>query len=79
MTEVRKIVSRNLRGMRDLRSMTQEVLAEVAGIDRSYLSQIENGVYGASIDKLEPLAISLGLEAWELLHPDTLERHSAKR
>ncbi len=54
--------------------MTQETLAEVAGIDRSYLSQLENDVYGASIDKLEPLAEALGVATWELLHPDTADR-----
>jgi transcriptional regulator with XRE-family HTH domain len=71
MTGIRKIVARNLKALRDVRSVSQEELAAVAGIDRSYISDLENGKYGLSIDKLENLAMALGIAPWEMLHPLT--------
>lgn len=48
--------------------MSQETLAHEAGIDRTYISSIERGVYATSIDVLDRLAKALGVEASELLH-----------
>ncbi|WP_330166426.1 helix-turn-helix domain-containing protein [Rhizobium sp. C4] len=47
--------------------MSQETLAHEAGIDRTYISSIERGVYATSIDVLDRLAKALGVEASELL------------
>ncbi|WP_293976668.1 helix-turn-helix transcriptional regulator [Sphingomonas sp.] len=71
MIGVRKIVSENLKALRFVRKVSQEELAAVAGIDRSYISDLENGKYGLSIDKLENLAEALGIAPWEMLHPLT--------
>lgn len=71
MIGVRKIVSENLKALRTVRKVSQEELAAVAGIDRSYISDLENGKYGLSIDKLENLAEALGIAPWEMLHPLT--------
>ena len=71
MIGVRKIVAENLKTLRDVRKVSQEELAAVAGIDRSYISDLENGKYGLSIDKLENLAEALGVAPWEMLHPLT--------
>ncbi|MGV7120427.1 helix-turn-helix domain-containing protein [Sphingopyxis sp. 550A] len=45
-----------------------------SGIDRSYISDLENEKYAISIDKLGNLAEALGVETWEMLHPDTAAR-----
>lgn len=37
------VFGRQVRELREQQGLTQEVLAEMAGIDRSYLSQIEAG------------------------------------
>ncbi|BBE35257.1 helix-turn-helix domain-containing protein [Sphingosinicella microcystinivorans] len=71
MTGVRIILARNLKALREVRDVSQEKLAAVAGIDRSYISDLENEKYGLSIDKLENLAEALGVAAWEMLHPET--------
>ena len=67
----RKIVATNLKALRDVRGIAQEELAVKAGIDRSYISDLENGKYAISIDKLENLAETLGVATWEMLHPLT--------
>jgi transcriptional regulator with XRE-family HTH domain len=71
MTTIRKVISRNLRVLRAVRGMSQDELSAVAGIDRSYISEIENDKYSPSADKIETLAMALGVAPWELLHPQT--------
>lgn len=48
-------------------NMTQEDLAGVAEIDRSYLSEIESGKKNISIKMLKRLAKALGVKASKLL------------
>jgi transcriptional regulator with XRE-family HTH domain len=71
MTTIREIVARNLRCLRKARSFSQEELGLAAGVDRTYISDIENEKYGASIDIIEDLAVALYVMPWEILHPET--------
>lgn len=66
---VREILAGNLRNQRRLRGVSQEELAHRAEIDRTYVSALERGVYGATIDIVDRLARALEIEAWELLKP----------
>lgn len=65
--EIREVLAKNLRTLRQARRMSQETLAHEAEIDRTYISSIERGVYATSIDVLDRLAKALGVEASELL------------
>ncbi len=64
---LREILASNLRQLRDLKGLSQESLADLAEIDRSYISYLENQRYSASLDMLEKLAIALGVEPQELI------------
>lgn len=66
---VREILATNLRALRQARALSQEELAHRAGIDRTYVSALERGVYSATIDVVERLAGSLDVEVWQLLKP----------
>ena len=57
----------NLRTLRRDRGLSQEGLAHLAEIDRTYVSALERGVYAASIDVVDRLAGVLGVEAADLL------------
>lgn len=59
-TALAKAIGLAVRYSRDRRNMSQEDLAELADLDRSYLSQIERGVKNATIASL--LKISRALE-----------------
>ena len=63
----REALALNLRRHRRLRGLSQEELAHRAGIDRTYVSALERGVYAASVDVLDRLAQVLGTEAADLL------------
>ena len=64
---VREVLAQNLRRLRRDRGISQEALADSADIDRSYISALERGVYGATIDMVDKLANALGMEAADLL------------
>jgi transcriptional regulator with XRE-family HTH domain len=67
MDEMRDIVARNLRRLRNEKGWSQEELSFRAKVDRSYISQLETGVYSASVTMLGKLAKALGVDAGELL------------
>ena len=66
---LRQIFASNLRRIRAERELTQEKLADLAGIDRTYVSALERQVYSASLDTIERLAEILDVAASELLKP----------
>lgn len=53
--------------MRTQLGLSQEALADIAGIDRTYVSALERMRYAASVDMLERLAVSLQCTLAELL------------
>lgn len=57
----------HLKQLRNNQNLTQEELAELANMDRSYISDIERGKKTISIEKLEQLANAFNIELWELL------------
>ncbi|MBZ9897276.1 helix-turn-helix domain-containing protein [Mesorhizobium sp. BR1-1-6] len=64
---VRKIIGWNLRKLRVEQGLSQERLALAAEIDRSYVGRVERGSENVTIDKLEALAMVLGVSASDLL------------
>jgi len=49
--------------------ISQELLAEKAGLHRTYIGQVERGERNISVDSMERLADAVGLELWEMLRP----------
>ena len=68
--EIREILASNMKRLRAQASLSQEDLADRAGIDRTYVSALERRVYAASIDLLAKLAAAFGVEPAELLRTD---------
>jgi predicted transcriptional regulator len=69
-TETRLLFAQNLRRVREQLGMSQEMLAELAGLHRTYVSSVERGERNVSIDNIERLAKALNAEPAHLL-----ERH----
>ena len=68
-TRIRTVLAQELRFLRFTRGWSQKVLAELTGLHRTYISQIERGQVNVSIDKLEKLANAFELPVPELLTP----------
>lgn len=67
MADMRALLARNLRLWRNERDLSQEELADRAGINRGYMSDLENGRYAATIVMIGKLAEALSIEPAELL------------
>ena len=65
--KLRRIVAQNLRRLRQDRDLTQEELADLAGINRNYVGMIEREENAASVDVLEGLAKALKVDPAILL------------
>ena len=65
--DLREVFAINLRQLRHERGLSQDDLAYEAGISRSYLSQVEKGVFYASLRIVGRLAEALQVEPAELL------------
>ena len=63
----RAILARNLKRLRKARGLSQEALAHEAGLDRTYVSDLEREVYAASVDSLAALAAVFQIEASDLI------------
>jgi transcriptional regulator with XRE-family HTH domain len=58
---------RALRQLRAERSLTQEALGELAGLDRTYISGVERAVKNPTLESIHKLAKGLDLRASELV------------
>jgi transcriptional regulator with XRE-family HTH domain len=65
--KLRGIVATNLRRLRRAQGLSQEELADRAGINRNYIGMLEREENAATVDMLERLAGVLGVEPTELL------------
>jgi transcriptional regulator with XRE-family HTH domain len=63
----REAVAANLRKMRNERNLSQEALADLAGIHRNYLGGIERCERNVGLDNLSKLAAALGITVAELV------------
>ncbi len=59
---LREIVAKNLRKLRHAKGMSQEELADRAGINRNYVGMLEREEHAATVDMLEKLAEVLGAD-----------------
>lgn len=67
---LRKLVAGNVRAARKALRVSQEKLAEDAGLHRTYVGSIERAERNVSLDNIERLAIALHLQPWQLLKPN---------
>ena len=66
-SSARKVFATNLRRVRESRGWSQEALADLAHLHRTYVGSVERGERNISIDNLERIAAALNLPLIELL------------
>ena len=65
--DLRLVVGRNVRRLREAKGLAQDALAYDAGIHVTYLSGVENGHRNITLTVLERLARSLGVSEAEIV------------
>ena len=79
--DLREVFAFNLRRLRNERGVSQEVLAHEAGINRSYMSELERGLSYVGLEIIGKLASVLQAEPADFFQrpPDHHHRKSSQR
>ena len=64
---IRQLFASNLRREREARGLSQEALADLASLHRTYVGSVERGERNIGIDNIERLSRALGVEAAALV------------
>ncbi len=67
---IRKVFAGKLKQFRVQKGLSQEGLAGIAGLHRTYIGSVERGERNISIDNIERLANALEIQIKELLTND---------
>ena len=65
--DMRKLVGRNVKRVRQEKGLTQEQLAELSGFSQQYISGLEQGKRNPTVVSLYELATALGVSHMELV------------
>lgn len=63
----RLTLSQNLKTLRASRGLSQEALADLVGLHRTYIGSVERGERNISIDNLERIAVAFDISVSQLL------------
>lgn len=63
----RSLFGQNLRRIRKARGLSQEKLADAAGLHRTYVGSVERGERNVSLDNIVALAVALAVAVEELM------------
>lgn len=75
-TSSKRIVAQNVRLLRLSRELTQEKLAEISGLHRTYVGSIERGERNISLENIDRLASALEVDPVDLLTETRVEAGS---
>lgn len=67
MSDIREILAHNIKKYRALAGLSQEELAAVCGLHRTYISDVERCSRNISIDNVEKIAKAFNISVAELL------------
>ena len=70
--EIAKFIGDKIAKRREALGLSQETLADRAGMHRTSISPLELGKHAPRVGNLRPLANALEIAPWELLPPDFL-------
>ena len=63
----RQRLAANIRYLRSEQKLSQEALADLVGLHRTYVGSVERSERNVSIDNVEKLAMTLGVDITDLL------------
>ena len=79
MSNIAKKLGQRVKLLRELRSLTQEQLAEQVETTSQYVSSLERGLQNVTLSTLEKLANALGVEIFSLFSFDSKDIRITKQ
>lgn len=70
-SDARKLFAKKLRQIRQAQGLSQETLADLAGLHRTYVGSIERSERNVSIDNIERLAQALEVDIVEFFRDES--------
>ena len=67
---LRQVLAHNLRTLRFEKGLSQEALALLCDLDRTYVSAVERCAWNVSLANIERFAKQLDVQPWQLLRPE---------
>lgn len=67
LVSLRDVLAYNVRACRVEQALSQEQLGFAAGLDRTFISQVERARVNVSVDNVERIATALGIDPAQLL------------
>ncbi len=71
--DIVKVFGKNLRKYRTALGLSQEKFAEMCGLHRTYISDIERFQRSISLDNIQKIADALGIETYKLFMDSGVE------
>ena len=71
---VPELIGKNVRAYREATGISQEKLADIAGLHRTYITQVEQGKRNVTVISVFKLAKALGIEPNLLLIADSWKK-----
>ena len=66
MANIKIVFGKNLRFLREKKNISQEKLADLCGLHRTYISDVERGERNISLENIQKIANALQLEIIDL-------------
>ncbi|MFZ4414731.1 MAG: helix-turn-helix domain-containing protein [Bacteroidales bacterium] len=76
--EIKAKVGNRIRELRKIKGLSQETLAGLAEIDRTYMTSVENGKRNISIVNIERIASALGVSVKEFFNEEKFDKKIEK-
>ncbi|MDI6802164.1 MAG: helix-turn-helix transcriptional regulator [Thermodesulfovibrionales bacterium] len=66
MPDIKKIFGKNIRTYREAKNLSQEQLADLCGLHRTYISHVECGKRNVSVENIQKIAQALRVKISDL-------------
>lgn len=78
MSDLYRLLGRNIARFRLEANLTQEELAEKTDYSVDFIGLVERGINAPTVERLKDIADVIGVEVWQLFHPDINVENQAK-
>ena len=76
--KITQILAGNIRAFRKAKSLSQEDLADMCNLHRTYMGSVERGERNVTLSTLEVIADALGVSVPKLLTEGSIKNYSKK-